>query len=107
MNSDKAPGPDGFIMALFQVCLDVLKEDIMNVLYDFHSIGKFERSIDTTFITLILKKFGAIDIKDFQPISLVSGVCKIATKVLANMLKMVVEKIISKPYNAFIRVGGS
>jgi hypothetical protein len=51
-----------------------------------------------------LKKFGAIDIKDFQPISLVSGVYKITTKLLANMLKMVVEKIISKPYNVFVRV---
>jgi hypothetical protein len=50
-----------------------------------------------------LKKFGAIDIKDFQPIRLVSGVYKITTKLLANMLKMVVEKIISKPYNVFVR----
>jgi len=29
MNSDKAPGPDRFTMAFFQVCWDVMKEDIM------------------------------------------------------------------------------
>jgi hypothetical protein len=34
--------------------------------------------------------------KDFQPISLVGGVYKIVAKVLANRLKMIVEKIISK-----------
>jgi hypothetical protein len=32
----------------------------------------------------------------------VGGVFKIVAKVLANKLKMVVEKIISKPHNAFI-----
>lgn len=29
MNSDKALGPDRFTMAFFQVCWDVIKEDIM------------------------------------------------------------------------------
>jgi hypothetical protein len=33
----------------------------------------------------------------------VGGVYKIVAKVLANRLKMVVEKIISKPQNTFIR----
>ena len=40
--------------------------------------------------------------KDFCPISLVGGVYKIVAKVIANMLKIVVEKIISKPQNTFI-----
>jgi hypothetical protein len=56
----------------------------------------FEKSFTTTFITLILKKPEAIDIKDSRPISLVGGVRKIVVEVLANKLKMVVEKIISK-----------
>jgi hypothetical protein len=33
----------------------------------------------------------------------VGGVYNIVAKVLANKLKMVVEKIISKPHNAFIK----
>jgi hypothetical protein len=40
--------------------------------------------------------------KDLWSISLMGGVCKIVAKVLANRLKMVVEKIISKPQNTFI-----
>jgi hypothetical protein len=50
-----------------------------------------------------MKKSRVVDIKDFQPISLVGGVYKIVAKVLANRLKLVMEKIISKPQNAFIK----
>jgi hypothetical protein len=35
MNRDKAPGPDGFSMAFFQDCWDVIKSDIMGVFQDF------------------------------------------------------------------------
>lgn len=68
----------------------------MNVFLDFHATRMLKKSLDATFIALILKKSGAIEIKDFQSISLVGGVFKIVVKVLANRLKIVVEKIISK-----------
>lgn len=58
---------------------------------------------NATFLALIPKKFGAIDRKDFQPISLVSGVYKIIAKVLPNRLRKFVEKIISKSQNAFLQ----
>jgi hypothetical protein len=29
MNSEKAPGPDSFTMAFFQVCWDVIKANVM------------------------------------------------------------------------------
>jgi hypothetical protein len=44
-----------------------------------------------------------VDIKDLHPISLVGGVDKIISKVLANKLKMVLEKVISKTQNNFIK----
>jgi hypothetical protein len=44
-----------------------------------------------------------VDPKDSRPISLVSGIYKIVAKILPNRLKMVLEKIISKLQNAFIR----
>jgi hypothetical protein len=103
MNRDKAPGPDGFTMAFFQDCWDVIKSDIMGVLHEFHAHSKFVRSLNATFIALIPKKPGAIDLKDFRPISLVSGIYKIIAKVLANRLRRVVDKIISKPQNAFVK----
>jgi hypothetical protein len=44
----------------------------MKVFCEFHAKGKFERSLNATFIALILKIPRAIDPKDFRPISLVS-----------------------------------
>jgi hypothetical protein len=43
----------------------------MKVFHDFHARGKFERSLNTTFIALIPKVLGAIDLKDYCPIGLV------------------------------------
>jgi hypothetical protein len=102
MNGNKAPGPDGFSMAFFQQCWGVLKKDIMVVFSEFHNSRQFERSLNATFISLIPKKVDALEVKDFRPISLVGGVYKIISKVLANRLKSVLEKIISSSQNAFI-----
>jgi hypothetical protein len=69
----------------------------MKVFKEFHSRGKFEKSINATFVSLIPKKAGVVDIKDFRPISLVGGVYKIISKVLANKA----ENGIGKDYFKF------
>jgi hypothetical protein len=102
LNGDKAPGPDGFTMAFFQKCWDILKYDIMTVFAEFHSQGKFEKSFNATFVSLIPKKTGAMGVKDFRPISLIGGIYKIISKVLANRFKSIFGKIISNSQNAFI-----
>jgi len=103
MNPDKAPGPDGFSLAFFQDCWDVIKSDFMGVFQDFHTHSKFVKSLNATFIALISKKSVALDLKDFQPISLVSGVYKIIAKALANRMRRVMEKVISNSQNAFVK----
>jgi hypothetical protein len=102
MNGDKAPSPNGFSMAFFQKCWAVLKQYIMAVFLEFHNSCQFERSLNATFVSLIPKKVDAKEIKDFRPISLVGGVYKMISKVLANRLKSVLGKIISSSQNAFI-----
>jgi hypothetical protein len=81
----------------------VVKEDFMAVFEEFHARGKFVKSINSTFISLILKIQGVKEVKDFRPISLVGGVYKIISKVLANRMRKVMDKIISKPQNAFVK----
>ena len=103
MDRDKALGSDGFSMAFFQDCWEVIKGDFMEVFEEFHARGKFVKSINSTFISLIPKIQGAKEVKDFRPISLVGGVYKIISKVLANRMRRVMDKIISKPQNAFVK----
>jgi hypothetical protein len=102
LNEDKAPSPNGFTMAFFQKCWNILKYDIMTVFAEFYSRGKFEKSFNATFVSLIPKKTGAMDVKDFRPISLIGGIYKIISKVLANRFKLVLGKIILNTQNAFI-----
>jgi hypothetical protein len=75
----------------------------MKICSEFHVEGKFEDNINSTFISLIPKIPGASEMKDFYPISLVGGIYKIIAKALANRLKGVLEKIISKMQSAFIK----
>jgi hypothetical protein len=46
INCDKALCFNGYSMAFFQALWVVLKEDIMKVFREFHSCGKFERSLN-------------------------------------------------------------
>ncbi|RVW67200.1 hypothetical protein CK203_065147 [Vitis vinifera] len=39
LNKEKAPGPDGFTIAVYQECWDVIKEDLMRVFFEFHTKG--------------------------------------------------------------------
>ena len=64
--------------------------------------GKFEKSLNATFIALVPKKNGASNIRDFRLISLVGSVYKILAKVLANRLKEVLDQLISESQNSFV-----
>ena len=75
----------------------------MKIFREFDAKGKFEVSPNSTFILLIPKFLRASEMKDFRPISLVGGLYKIIAKVLANRLKGVLKKVISKSQSAFIK----
>jgi len=99
MNRDKRSW--WFLHGFLQYCWDVIKIDIMGVFQDFHAHSKFVKSLNATFIALISKKSRAMDLKGFRPISLARGVYK-------NRLRRVMEKVISKPHNAFfLKIGKS
>lgn len=74
----------------------------MQLFHFFHPHGSFEKSINATFISLIPKKPRAVEIKDFWPISLITGLYKILSKIMANRLSLVLNKVVPKPQNAFV-----
>ena len=70
----------------------------MKFFWEFYKHGNFVKSLNATFLILIPKKVGAKDLRDFRPISLMGGLYKWLTKVLANRLR----KVVSKAQGAFV-----
>ena len=103
MNGDKAPGPDGFTIAFWQKCWEIVKEDVLDMFKEFHEQNSFIRSLNHTFLVLLPKKGGVEDLGDYRPISLLGGLYKLLAKVLANKLKKVIGKVVSSDQNAFIK----
>lgn len=73
LNGDKPPRSDGFSMVFWHFSWEFVKFDVLNFFKEFHEHGRFAQSLNTTFMVLIPKKKGVDDLKDFRPISLVSG----------------------------------
>ena len=102
---DKAPGPDGFTMAFWLFCWDIVTIEIKGFFKEFHERGGFVKSLNATFLVLVPKKGEAEDLKDFRPISLVGSLYKLLANVLANRIKKVMGKVISESQNAFVEGG--
>ena len=79
-----------------------MKANVMCFFKEFYENGKFVKSLNATFMVLIPKKTGAEALGDFRPITLVGSLYKWLTKVLANRLKKVVRKVVSKAQGAFV-----
>ena len=90
-------------MAFWHFIWEFVKTEVLNFLNEFHEHGRFFRSLNATFLVLKPKKNGANVLKDFRPISLVGSLYKLWAKVLANRLKRVVGKVVSKFQNPLWR----
>ncbi|CAL0323583.1 unnamed protein product [Lupinus luteus] len=100
---DKSPGPDGFNYKFFQACWEIVKQDIILFIQEFHLNGKLPRGLNSSFIALIPKISSPNKIQDFRPISLVGSLYKILAKVLEERLKGVMSSLISSSQSAFIQ----
>jgi hypothetical protein len=104
MPSDKAPGPDGFIERFYKACWPTIKENVMQVLAAIwdRKFGHFSK-LNSAFVTLIPKKEGGDQVKDFRPISLVHSMAKLVTKILANRMGDKLQSMVSQRQSASIK----
>ncbi len=65
LQGDKTSRLDRFTMA-FKNCWRVVQDDIMGFFEEIHEHGKFEKSLNASFIALIPKKSNATNIMDFS-----------------------------------------
>ena len=101
-DGNKAPGPDGFPLAVFQTQWEVVKEDLLKVFQEFYNSGIINSVVNETYTCLIPKKTNSSKIRDFRPISLVTSLYKIIAKVFSMRLRAVLGDTISASQGAFV-----
>jgi hypothetical protein len=94
--SDKSPRPDGFNTNL-------ISQDFYDLCDQFYHDDVCLRSVNGSFIVLILKKENAQLVGDFRPISLLNSSMKIITKLLANRMQTLMTSLVHKNQYGFIK----
>ncbi|RVW47872.1 Transposon TX1 uncharacterized 149 kDa protein [Vitis vinifera] len=103
LDRDKAPEPDGFTIAVFQDCWDVIKEELVRVFAEFHRSRIINQSTNVSFIVLLPKKIQTKKVLDFRPISLITCLYKIIVKVLSGRLRGVLHETIHSTQGTFVQ----
>jgi hypothetical protein len=101
-DGNKCPGPDELNFNFLKSCSDVVQEDVMEFLHEFHINVTLLKAITASFLALIPKKNHPQMLSDYRPICLVGCLYKIIAKVLTTILKKVLGKLISDCQSAFL-----
>jgi hypothetical protein len=91
----KAPGADGMTSLFYKKYWSTVGEDITKEVLYFLNGGDLPKTWNETIVVLIPKVPNPENLKDLRPISLCNVLYKIASKVLANRLKLILPDIIS------------
>nr|GEV20576.1 histone deacetylase 9 isoform X1 [Tanacetum cinerariifolium] len=92
---NKSPGPDGFTFEFFKKYWGFIGLDFCKAVEYFFANGAFPIGCNSSFIALIPKVVDAKYVSDFRPISLIGGIYKVVTKIMANRLATVISDIVS------------
>lgn len=103
MEPDKAPGLDGFSIHFYRICWDIIKANMFRMIKGFLQNAKVGGSTNSTFTMLIPKEANPVAFDRFRPNLLCNASYKILFKLLANRIKLLVEKIISPNQGSFVK----
>jgi hypothetical protein len=102
MGPTKAPGPDGFPALFYQTHWEFLKIEICSAVRSFLTGDPIPEGFCDSVVVLIPKTTNPQVLKNFRPISLCNILYKIASKVMANRLKLVLPDVVSENQSAFV-----
>lgn len=95
MNTNKAPGSDGFSVEFYTKFWDFLGPLLLRVINQSFADGELSESMKVSITRLIYKKRGDIkDLKNWRPISLLNVDYKICSKAITLRLSKVLDSII-------------
>jgi len=102
MKHNKAPGPDGFPAEFYQVFWALIKDDLMAMFREFHAGNLPFFNLNFGTVTLIPKQKEVKQIQQYRPICMLNVSFKIFTKVLANRLTALANKVVGQSQTAFM-----
>jgi hypothetical protein len=100
---DKSPGPDGWMIEFLIHYFDIIGVDLLELVEDSRIRGFVNKSLNTTFLTLIPKVNNPSSFGDFRPIALCNICYKMISKVIANRLKLVLSRSLSEEQLGFLK----
>ncbi|KAK9998773.1 hypothetical protein SO802_018376 [Lithocarpus litseifolius] len=102
MHPMKAPGPDGMAPLFYQHFWPTVNSIVIQTVLDFLNHGAAPPKFHETHIVLIPKTKNPERVTNYRPISLCNVAYKLASKVVANRLKLVLQDIICENQSAFV-----
>ena len=100
---NSAPSPNGFPNFFFKEFWGVIKKQFLEMVKDFSKGALDMKRLNYGVITLLPKIKEANNIKHFRPICLLNVNFKILTKLLANWLRQIADKVVNDCQFAFIK----
>lgn len=100
---NKSPGPDGFTGEFYTKYQNILIRDIHAVLSHITTTGDSLHPLNTSHIILIPKKETSLHPQDYRPISLIHGMQRIFSKILANRVQQYIPRLVSEEQTGFIK----
>ncbi|QHO04427.1 LINE-1 retrotransposable element ORF2 protein [Arachis hypogaea] len=102
MGSFKAQGRDRLQAIFYQSQWDQVDLDLCSLVHQIFANPKKVEEVNETLITLIPKTEQVTSLKQMRPISLCNVSYKIITKIIANRLRKVMEKLVTLTQCSFI-----
>ncbi|KAG7588745.1 Reverse transcriptase domain [Arabidopsis suecica] len=102
INSESAPGPDGFTALFFQKYWSVVKFQVIEEIMGFFKSGVLPKEWNHTHLCLIPKISNPQRMTDMRPISLCSVLYKIVSKIISSRLKVYLPDIVSPTQSAYV-----
>ncbi|XP_026445232.1 uncharacterized protein LOC113345771 [Papaver somniferum] len=103
LDSDSAPGPDGFLGCFYRHCWDIIQLDLTNAIIFCWQSKTIPSGVNSSLIFLLSKVRGANSLRNFRPIGLSNFFFKIFTKILDTRLGSVLGNLVSEEQVAFMK----